>query len=195
MSMFNDILWGSEDNERECNADADLVSIFAKRFSPGRWSFLGLGSETKWYSTYNERPQGEWDRVAQLMMIKFGKSRTPSFPSHESIVPRIAQKQRTWKTVDTLLCRWWNDWNCFSHSNFCWSAQHLRSSLRFVWWIQDLSSKNGQTCAGRTIWPIVRSSKFVDDNAYTFDRSSCTRRFIAKVQRTSRKALSTKSCD
>ena len=30
MSMFNDILWGSEDNERECNANADLVSFHAK---------------------------------------------------------------------------------------------------------------------------------------------------------------------
>ena len=30
MSMFSDILWGSEDNERECNANADLVSFFQK---------------------------------------------------------------------------------------------------------------------------------------------------------------------
>ena len=28
MSMFNDILWRSEDNERECNANATLVSLF-----------------------------------------------------------------------------------------------------------------------------------------------------------------------
>ena len=34
-------------------------------------SFLGLGSEAKWYSTYNERVGGEWDNVAELMMIKF----------------------------------------------------------------------------------------------------------------------------
>ena len=27
MSMFNDISWGSEDNERVCNANADLVSF------------------------------------------------------------------------------------------------------------------------------------------------------------------------
>ena len=64
MSMFNDILWGSEDNERECDANATLVSIFAKIFPPGRWSFFGLGSEKKWYSTFFDRPQGEWDRVA-----------------------------------------------------------------------------------------------------------------------------------
>ena len=30
MSMFNDILWRSEDNERECNANAELVSNLQK---------------------------------------------------------------------------------------------------------------------------------------------------------------------
>ena len=54
------------------------------------WSFLGPGSEIKWYSTNNERPGGKWDRVAELMMIKFGESGHPSFPSHESTVPRNA---------------------------------------------------------------------------------------------------------
>ena len=56
MSMFNDISWGSEDDEQECNANADLVSIYARRFPPGRWSFLGPGSEKKWYSTHGSRP-------------------------------------------------------------------------------------------------------------------------------------------
>ena len=45
MSMFNDILWRSEDNERECIANDTLVSIFAKRFPAGRWAFLGPRSE------------------------------------------------------------------------------------------------------------------------------------------------------
>ena len=79
MSMFNDIIWGSEDNERECSANATLVSIFARRFPAGRWSFLGPGPEKKWYSSYGDRPQGEWDRVAELMMIKFGESGHPVF--------------------------------------------------------------------------------------------------------------------
>ena len=75
----NDILWGSEDNERECNANADFVFYFAERFPPGRWSFLGLGSERKLYSPDIDRPQGEWDRVAELMMINFGESGHPVF--------------------------------------------------------------------------------------------------------------------
>ena len=74
MSMFNDISWGSPDNEQERELSANLVSICARRFSPGRWSFLGPGSEKKWYSTHDSKPQGEWDRVAELMMIKFGES-------------------------------------------------------------------------------------------------------------------------
>ena len=74
MSMFNDIIWGSEDNERECIANATLVTLFAKRFPAGRWSFLRPGSEKKWYSTYIDRPRGEWCRVADMMMIKFRES-------------------------------------------------------------------------------------------------------------------------
>ena len=70
---------GIKDNAQECIANSTLVSLFAKRFPPGRWSFLGLGLETKWYSTDNERLQGEWDRVAQLMMIKFRDSGHPVF--------------------------------------------------------------------------------------------------------------------
>ena len=52
MSMFNDISWGSKDNEQECNAHADLVSLYAKSFSAGQWSLLGFGSEKRWYSTH-----------------------------------------------------------------------------------------------------------------------------------------------
>ena len=79
MSMFNDISWGSEDNGQECESNANLVSIYARRFPRGRWSFLGPGSERKWYSTCNNRPRGEWDRVAELMMIKIGESGHPVF--------------------------------------------------------------------------------------------------------------------
>ena len=33
----------------------------------------------KWYSTFDSRPQGEWDGVAELMMLKFGESGHPVF--------------------------------------------------------------------------------------------------------------------
>ena len=66
---------------RNSNLSANLVSIYARRFSPGRWSFLGLGSQKQWYSTHESKPQGEWDRVAELMMIKISESGHPVFRS------------------------------------------------------------------------------------------------------------------
>ena len=70
--MPNDIPWWSQDNEQECELSANLVSIYARRFSPGRWSFLGPGSEKKWYSSRDSQPQGEWDRIAELIIIELG---------------------------------------------------------------------------------------------------------------------------
>ena len=61
MSMFNDMSWGSKDNKKECESSAQLVSLYAKRFGAGQWSFLRPGSEKKWYSTHECKPQGEWD--------------------------------------------------------------------------------------------------------------------------------------
>ena len=67
MSTFNDISWGSEDNKKECESNARFVSLYAKRFGKGQWSFLGPGSEKKWYSISEDSPQGEWDNMAELI--------------------------------------------------------------------------------------------------------------------------------
>ena len=72
MSMFNDISWGSKDNEQECELNAKLVSIYARRFSPGRWSFHGPGSEMKWYSIHDSKPQRERDRIASTSPVSQG---------------------------------------------------------------------------------------------------------------------------
>ena len=55
------------------------MSLFAKRFPAGRWSLLGPGSEKNWYSAYIDRPRRQWDKVAELMMIKFRESGHPVF--------------------------------------------------------------------------------------------------------------------
>ena len=195
MSMFNDIIWRTTDNEQECIANATFVSLFAKRFPAWRWAFLGPGSETKWYSTYNERPRGEWDRVAEFDDDQIRRKRTLSFSSNESVVSKNTQKQKRWKIIFSLLCRWWCDWNCSSHNHFCQSAQYLRDSIRFVWEVQYLSNKNRETRVDSTICPIVRASKIIDNNTCIFDWNSCTRKFIAKAQRTSSKASTTRSID
>ena len=79
MSVFNDISCGSRDNEKECESNAQLVSLYAKRFGIGQWSFLGPGSEKKWYSISADGPQGEWDTMADKMMLEFAESGHPIF--------------------------------------------------------------------------------------------------------------------
>ena len=47
MSMFNDIEW--KKNDENCISNAENVMNYAKRFLPGHWTFLGPGSEKRWY--------------------------------------------------------------------------------------------------------------------------------------------------
>ena len=99
MSMFNDISCGSKDNERECLANAKLVSLYARRFGKGQWSFIGPGSEKEWYCINEDSPQGVWDKMTELMMLKLAENGHPVFraTSPLSIVQRSAHKQRRWK--------------------------------------------------------------------------------------------------
>ena len=56
-----------------------LVSLLARRFGAGQWSFLGRGSEKKWYSISEDSPQGEWDKMAEKMLLTFAESGHPVF--------------------------------------------------------------------------------------------------------------------
>ena len=51
-SMFDDIMWGENDNTEECAQNVFEVSKYARRFPCGRWSFLGLGPEKTWYNLF-----------------------------------------------------------------------------------------------------------------------------------------------
>ena len=79
MSMFNDISCGSEDNEKECLANVKLVSLYARKFGKGQWSFIGPGSEKKWYYISEDSPQGVWDKMAERMLVEFAESGCPIF--------------------------------------------------------------------------------------------------------------------
>ena len=79
MSMFNDISCDKKGNEEECLANAKVVSIFAKKFGKGQRSFVGPGSEKKWYSMKEDSPQGIWDHIAEKMLLEFAESTCPIF--------------------------------------------------------------------------------------------------------------------
>ena len=56
-----------------------FYSLYAKRFGEGHWSFTGPGSEKKWYCISEDSPQGEWDNMAERMLLEFAESGCPIF--------------------------------------------------------------------------------------------------------------------
>ena len=78
VSMFNDIFCDRYDNKDECLKNANIVKTFAGRFGIGQMSFIGPGSEKKWYSSENS-PQGAWDHIAEEMLLEFAESGHPNF--------------------------------------------------------------------------------------------------------------------
>ena len=54
------------------------MKTFARRFGIGQWSFIGPGSEKKWYSSENS-PQGAWDNIVEEMLLEFEESGHPIF--------------------------------------------------------------------------------------------------------------------
>ena len=79
LSMFNDISCGTRDNEKECVANAKVVSLCSKKFGTGQWSFIGPGFQKKWYSMKEDSPQGIWDNFAEKMLLEFVESGCPIF--------------------------------------------------------------------------------------------------------------------
>ena len=79
LSMFNDISCDRKGNKEECLANATVVSILAKKFGIGQWSFFGPGSEKKWYSMEENSPQGIWDHIAEKMLVEVAESGYPIF--------------------------------------------------------------------------------------------------------------------
>ena len=79
MSMFNDISCDRKGNKDECLANAGVVKVLGRRFGTGQWSFIGPGSEKKWYSGEENSPQGIWDQIADEMLLEFAESGHPIF--------------------------------------------------------------------------------------------------------------------
>ena len=55
MSMINDIVWDAKGNDDTCENNSKTLQHYVRRFLRGHWSFVGHGSEKKWYGTYGSR--------------------------------------------------------------------------------------------------------------------------------------------
>ena len=100
--------------------NARVVKVLTKRFGVGQWSFIGPGSEKKWYSAENS-PQGAWDHIADEMLLELAESGHPTFRATTPLSRGILKSKGRGKllihfaadvdTIDTV----------FSHHNFCQS--------------------------------------------------------------------------
>ena len=100
MSMFNDISCDGKGNEEKCLANARVVKVHAKPFGIGQWSFIGPGSEKKWYSGEENGPQGIWDHIRDKMLFEFAKADVLFF------VQRLHCPGENSKAKDTENCRY-----------------------------------------------------------------------------------------
>ena len=64
---------------RKCESKHQPRFYFCEKIFTRKMVIPRTWIRKKWYSTHDSKPQGEWDRVAELMMIKFGESGYPVF--------------------------------------------------------------------------------------------------------------------
>ena len=171
------------------------MSVFAKRCPAGRWSFTGPGSETKWYSTYKERPQGEWDRVAELMMIKFRESGHPVFRATSPLSRGTLKSEGGGKLS----------------IHFCADGDTIETVFRTIISVNQLSIHGAisdvceeySTCQTRTGRPVVAGqsdplfapASLLMKTPTPSIETPAQENLLQKVQGTSRKALTTRSID
>ena len=112
MSMFS----GTKNNEQECLEHARVVSLYVRGFGTGQWSFIGPGSEKKWYSIKEHSSQGIWDNIAQKMLVEFAESGCPIFGAttplsrgklkskgHRKLSSHFAVTQETIETIFRII--------------------------------------------------------------------------------------------
>ena len=148
MSRFSDISWGSENNERECVANATLVTIFAKRFHQDVGHSSDLDQKRSGVLPFFfDRPQGEWDRVAELMMIKFGESGHPVFRA-TSPLSRVTLKSEGGGNLSIHFCADGDTIETVFRTNISVNQLSIYGA------VSDLCEEYG-TCLTRTERPVL----------------------------------------
>ena len=77
-------------------ASAHSVTEYARRFTRGRWPFLGLGSEKKWYGTHVSKFDWQCDKNAEHMMLNFAESGHPILRATSALERGELKSKRKW---------------------------------------------------------------------------------------------------
>ena len=97
ISMFNDISCDRKTTKKNVWQMSKSSKVLAKKFGIGQWSFIGPGSEMKWYSGKENSPQGAWDHIADEMLLEFAESGHPIFRATTPLSRGILKSKRRGK--------------------------------------------------------------------------------------------------
>ena len=107
------------------------ITESARRFTQGHRSLLVPGSEKKWCGTHVNKPDGEWDKTAEGMMLNFAESGHPVFRASSAL--ERGELKAKGKGVNSI------HFNC--------SDATIELILRTVPSISSVSSEQYQICA------------------------------------------------
>ena len=77
MSMYNDFKWGAPGNGENCMAISMNVAAYANKFPQGCCHFWDLVLRKS--GTRVNKPNGEWSKIAEVMVLNFAESGHPVF--------------------------------------------------------------------------------------------------------------------
>ena len=145
MSMDNDIVCRERWNTEKCEKNSVTVANYARRFPLGRWSFLGPGSEKKWYGTFSDEQDGDWDKTVERVMLNFAESSHPTFRATSALeMWELWSKEKGKKSIHFN--------GCEENIELTLPAQYLRSSSRFVQRIIQRFRSCRETWCKRIFW-------------------------------------------
>ena len=128
MSMFNDIDWSRRGNDEISISNAEKVKYYAKRFLQGHWTFLGPGSEKKWYGGSSYPPKGEWDSTANEMGQRSKETVHPVFKNTSALSRGILKKKKDFETIQ------FNGDSSNTELLFHWAWQRkIRDEIMHLW--------------------------------------------------------------
>ena len=126
----DDIDWTRRRNSEKCISNAERVKNCAKRFSRGRWTFLGPGDEKKRYGTLSYTPEGKWDSIATELVGHFKETGHPVFKSISASSRGILKRKGGRVTIHINADS--SNRTLVSHISLSKSGQYLRSSYKVV---------------------------------------------------------------
>ena len=82
-----------------CASRMQKVQDYAKRFLQGHWTFLGPGSEMKWYGGSSYPPKGEWDSIADEMVQRFKETSHPAYKNTSALSRGVLKRKEGFETI------------------------------------------------------------------------------------------------